>query len=293
MTVNRREFLKSAGAALGGALLLEGTPQTAFAATTSEVGSDSVSMLYDNNICVGCKACQYACKNREDRPLAAETDSTGLFEEPYDLSASTWTLIKLYQSPDSSETAFVKAQCVHCNEPACVSVCPVAALEKLPSGPVIYHTDRCIGCRYCMAACPYGIPRYQWTKTWPLIQKCDFCANRLSAGKNPACTDACPTGALIFGKRKELLSQAKDRIQANPDKYVNHVYGENEAGGTAVLYLSKVSFDKIGLPDLKPRSIPSMTWPYLMAVPGIVVVVGGLMSAIYSATRRREKAQEG
>lgn len=167
MPVSRRKFLKLAGAGLGGmAFSLAPTRVKASAARSKAAAAESsASMLYDATICVGCRACQTACKRRSNLPPV--TDSQQLYEMPLDLSADTWTMIKLYQGSEGQ--SFVKNQCMHCIEPACVSVCPVGALEKLDSGPVIYHDDRCIGCRYCMAACPFGIPKTQWEKTLPLI----------------------------------------------------------------------------------------------------------------------------
>jgi formate dehydrogenase iron-sulfur subunit len=290
VTLTRREFLKrSSGAVLGSAFLLNILPVCNDVPTENTAAGDSASMLYDGSICVGCRACQMACKNRSDRPLPPVTDEQALYEEPQDLSANVWTLIKLYRSEEGKEFAFFKAQCMHCLEPACASVCPVGALEKTSTGPVVYHAERCLGCRYCMAACPFGIPRYQWSKTWPLVQKCDFCAARQVQGLQPACSQACPTGALVYGKRGNLLSAAETRIQDHPREYVNYVYGKDEVGGTAMLYLSKVPFEKLGLPKPGTGITSQITWPYLLAVPGIIVVVGSLMTAIYATNQRKLK----
>ncbi len=286
MSVNRREFFKMAGAGVGGILV----PKASAQAAAEPVAGEQSAMLYDATVCVGCKACQVACKKRSNLP--PELDSQKIHEMPTDLSANTWTLIKLYRSEDATETSFVKKQCMHCVEPACVSVCPVGALQKMPSGPVVYDDEKCIGCRYCMAACPYGVPKYQWSKAFPLIQKCDFCADRQAKGEQPACSEACPTGALQFSNRKALLNLAETRIQKSPDRYVNYVYGKDEAGGTNWLYLSKVAFEKLGFPTLKAKGLPELTWPYLEAVPGIIVVVGSLMSGLYWFFRRREKGLE-
>jgi formate dehydrogenase iron-sulfur subunit len=243
-------------------------------------------MLFDATICVGCRACQSACKKRADRPLPPHTDSSSLYEAPLDLSADTWTLIKLYTDEAGHNRVFCKYQCMHCIEPACVSVCPVAALEKTPSGPVIYHPYQCIGCRYCMMACPYSIPRYQWNKAFPLVQKCDFCAERQLNGDPPACSEACPTGALLYGKRSGLLEEARLRQRIRPGAYVSGIYGEKEAGGTLMLYLSPVDFTQLGWPDLDETVLPSYTWPYLVAVPGVIVFVAATMSALYVRTHR-------
>jgi Fe-S-cluster-containing dehydrogenase component len=280
MPVRRREFIKMAGAGLA-ALALPSKPVAAKGLSTAE---NSASMLYDATICVGCRACQVACKKRSNLPH--ETDAQGLYEAPLDLSADTWTLIKLYKG--SEGLSFVKNQCMHCNEPACVSVCPVAALEKLESGPVVYHAERCIGCRYCMAACPFGIPKTQWSKTLPLIQKCDFCADRQARGEQPACSEACPTGALISGKRGGMLNVAYSRLKKNP-QYFQHVYGEREAGGTSMLYISALGPQVLGFPSLNETALPSIDWPYMRAVPGVIGVMVTLSTAIYLRTHRKDK----
>ncbi len=279
MAISRRDFLKMAGVGVG-ALAAPAAAKEAEAAAPS--ADDSASMLYDASLCVGCRACQTACKRRSNLPH--ETDPQNLYEMPRYLSADTWTIIQLYQG--ENEQSFVKHQCMHCIDPACVSVCPVAALEKTEAGPVVYHPERCIGCRYCMAACPFGIPKSQWDKPLPLIQKCDFCADRQAKGEAPACGEACPTGALIFGKRKEMLSTAKGRLAADPS-FVQHVYGETEAAGTSMLYISKVAFDKLGFPEVSDTNFPKITWPYMLAVPGVVGVMVTLSTAIYFITRRK------
>jgi len=279
MPINRRDFLKLAGAGMGGVAMLSSPMPASGKAIEAE---NSASMLYDATICVGCRACQTACKKRSNLPN--ETDSQGLYEMPQDLSANTWTMIKVYKTED--EMSFVKNQCMHCIDPACVSVCPVAALEKTDAGPVIYHADRCIGCRYCMAACPFGIPKSQWEKALPLIQKCDFCADRLANGEQPACGVACPTGALISGTRSEMLNVAHTRLASN-SSYINHVYGEMEAGGTSMLYIAGVSAVKLGFPELDNTALPTIDWPYMKAVPWIVGTMITLSTGIYLYTHRK------
>lgn len=283
MLISRRKFLKLAGA---GAAALALPIQPAVASGESVRAENSASMLYDAEKCVGCRACQVACKARSNLP--AEPDPTNLYEAPQDLSANTWTLIKLYQGEE--QTSYVKQQCMHCIDPACVSVCPVAALEKQPDGPVVYHADRCIGCRYCMAACPFGIPKSQWEEALPLIQKCDFCADRLAEGLEPACSEVCPTGALISGTRKQMLETAHARLDSDPT-YSPRVYGESEAGGTSMVYIAKVNFKNLGLPELPDVDLPTITWPYMRAVPALIAVMVTLSTAIYFRTHRGENAE--
>ncbi len=285
MEVNRRDFIKMAGAGVGGLILPKVEPNSAASVETME---NAHAMLYDATLCVGCRACQTACKDRNGHPFV--TDVNHMYEMPTQLDGDTWTLIKLYQEDDTY--SFVKNQCMHCVEPACASVCPVQALEKTPEGPVVYHSYKCIGCRYCMTACPFDVPKYEWDQVNPLIQKCDFCADLQEQGLEPACGAACPTGALISGKRGDLLEVAHNRIKEQPKTYVNHVYGENEVGGTSMLYLSKVSFEKLGYPNLNSDPIPEITWPYMKAVPFVFFGMAGLMSAVYYWTHRNENTKE-
>jgi len=185
---------------------------------------------------------------------------------------------------------------MHCIEPACVAACPLGALHITPEGAIAYDTDVCFGCRYCMVACPFEVPRYEWSAVKPYIQKCDLCTSngRLPGGKKPACVEACPTGALIFGTRDELLEEAHKRIQANPDKYVNHVYGEHEAGGTHILYLSSMPFDEQGLPQVGDKPYPERIKVAMdYAVPSIMVGMTALMTGAYYATSGNDDEEGG
>jgi len=218
--------------------------------------SDAIAMLYDSTVCTGCKACMPACNEANNLP-ADTSMSGGIWDMPTGLNAQTKNIIELYQDPKSDEFAFVKRQCMHCLDPACVSGCPFGALEKADWGAVTWTSSLCIGCRYCEVACPFEVPKFQWDSWNPKIVKCEFCyEQRLKQDLEPACTAACPTGAVVFGKRVDLLAKAKDRIANSPGKYFEQrVYGEHEAGGTQVLYLSSVSFQKLGLPKLGTTSL--------------------------------------
>jgi len=278
--VSRRDVLKLAGAGVGGTLL---QPVRSASASSQVHAEEHASMLYDATRCVGCKSCEAACKEWNRLPVE--------MTPPQDLSGTTFTLIKLHEDVNNSEEVFRKYQCMHCLYPACATVCPVGALYKLDWGPVVYDEARCIGCRYCMAACPFGIPRYDWSQAIPLVRKCTFCVGREGGA---ACAEACPTGALVYGKRSEVLEIAQARIAENPGQYAeDRVYGEEEVGGTSVLYLSPVSFDQVGLPELDTRPLPTRAAWALQIVPGIIVGVGGLMSAIYWLTKRRMQMKEG
>ncbi len=297
-SMDRRNFLKFAGASVGGAVLSACQVAQARASGGNDAGGD-VSMLYDATICVGCKACQTACREANDKPV--ELDPTGKYDLPQELSGDTWTLIQLYQDGPAHSTgsgpawSFVKKQCMHCLDPACVAACPLSALKKTEDGPVTYDANICFGCRYCMVACPFEVPKYQWGTTTPYIQKCDFCVSngRLPNGEGPACVEACPTGALAWGTRDEMLKVSHARIEAEPDRYVDHVYGEHEAGGTLALYLSGEPFEKLGFPALDSEPLPEKTFAALeVGVPGIIVGMTALTAGIRWYTGRREKNEE-
>jgi Fe-S-cluster-containing dehydrogenase component len=250
---SRRQFLKIMGAT--GATLLAGRGG-ASASEAHPVNNETIGMLYDATKCVGCKACMSACKrvNSDYGSLAyerAKFDSDGIWDAPQDLSGSTRTLIKLFKQSEK-KWSYVKYSCMHCQKPSCVSVCPVSAMtrDKI-TGTVDYNKDTCIGCRYCQVACAFNIPKFQWDKAIPQIVKCDLCKNTNLVKKGiTGCAEACPTGAIMFGKRKDLLAEGRKRLQESPGTYINAIYGEKELGGTNHLYLSAMPFDKLGLPIL-------------------------------------------
>jgi formate dehydrogenase iron-sulfur subunit len=276
------------------------------------------STLVDVNNCIGCKACQVACKQWNDR----EGEQTELlydigFQNPATLSANTYTLISSHEIPDDAAPGglrytFAMRRCFHCLEPACVSACPTTALMRQEDGPVVYSADKCIGCRYCMLACPWDVPTAEWNSLAPKIHKCTHCADRtdqpLPLARNgqalspqetevfketmavPACVKACPADALLYGERDEMLKEARRRIAARPGRYVNHIYGEEEAGGTSVLYVSSVPFEKLGFPTLGPKPFPGYSHPALAAVPPAVMAVGAVLGAVYAGFKKRVRA---
>jgi formate dehydrogenase beta subunit len=282
MSLNRRQFLKLAGLGVGGALLSPGAIQAA-GGVDAENG---VSMLYDTTLCIGCRACQTAC--REWNKTTVEKDASGLYDAPLELSADTWTLIQLYEV--GGQRSFVKHQCMHCLHPACVSACPVSALQKTAEGPVTYNPGRCVGCRYCMLACPFRVPKFKWDATLSYVAKCTFCNDRLLVGDGPACAEACPTDALIWGLRGDMLAQAKARLAAHPNRYVDRIYGEHDAGGTSVLYLSHVPFENIGLPDLGSGPVPGLSDAMApIILPGIFAAGVALLAGARYRTGRGPK----
>jgi formate dehydrogenase iron-sulfur subunit len=248
--------------------------------------TSSMAILTDTTLCIGCEKCVEACRQENHLP----PDRPGRWKLRIDdLSSTRLTTIERREGD-----RFVRRQCRHCLEPACVSACIVGALQKTPEGPVVYDPNRCMGCRYCMVACPYGIVRYQWEEAIPYVRKCSMCHARLLQGRAPACVDACEQKATVFGTRESLLREAHRRIENAPDRYVGKVFGETEVGGTSVLYISDIPLDFLGnRPDLGDTPLPRLTWAALSKVPGMVIGVGGLMAGVFWITERRMRlAQE-
>jgi formate dehydrogenase iron-sulfur subunit len=234
------------------------------------------AILVDITKCIGCGACQAACKEANGLPEMEETK----------LSATAYTAI------EERDGIYVRRLCMHCEIPTCASVCPVGAIEKTASGAVVYDASKCMGCRYCMQACPFQVPRYEWNSVAPKMQKCNLCYKRTAEGLAPACVEACPTGASIFGDRSEILREAHRRIAESPDEYVHYIYGESEVGGTSVFYLSAVPFGSLGFrTDLSSEPLPIRTWEALSKIPKVVFVGGVLLYGIWWITNRREEVR--
>jgi Fe-S-cluster-containing dehydrogenase component len=291
LRISRRQALLGV-AGLGGTLA---APAAAVEHPAHPVAPpDAIAMLYDNTICTGCKACMPACSEANGLPPDTSL-SRGLWHMPADLNSKTKNIIKLYQEPQGAGFAFVKRQCMHCLDPDCVTGCPFESLKKSQWGAVTWDGSLCIGCRYCEVGCPFEVPKFEWDKWNPRIVKCEFCYDRLKKNQQPACTAVCPTGAVIFGKRAALLAKAKERVAASPGKYFeNRVYGEYEAGGTQVFYLSKVPFEKIGLPTLRSTSLgyyatsaTSVLYKWLSGP----ILAAGLLGAVIKRNWNRHEAE--
>jgi formate dehydrogenase iron-sulfur subunit len=280
---SRRDFLKRLGfgaAAATAACLLPGGDALA----SETLSGPTWGMLIDLSRCSGCNSCALACKESNDLPYADIV--------PKALGARTYTFVEAYQVANNQRqivTRYVKRQCMHCLDAACVSACPAAAMHNSGEGPVIYRADRCLGCRYCEVACPFGIPRFDWDNSiTPRINKCWMCYERLKEGEEPACASACPTGAIHFGRREDLVAQAHARIASNPDRYVDHVFGESEVGGTSMLYISDVPFEQMGFAtDLPVIAPPKQTEKILYKLPYVIAGMAAFMTGTAIYTHRK------
>ena len=242
-------------------------------------------ILTDVTKCIGCEKCVAACAAENQLP----PQSHARWTRDDGLSAERFTAI------ERRDGAYVRKQCRHCLDPACASACPVGALHKTAEGPVVYDGDKCLGCRYCMMACPFGIPRYQWSSAVPYVRKCTMCyENRLKQGREPACTEACPTKATIFGERDELLAEAHRRLRETPGKYRETVWGETDVGGTSVLYVAPMSLEFLALGnDVRGRVLPQLTATAMSAVPPVFVGVGAVLGGLRWIIGRRQKLAGG
>jgi formate dehydrogenase iron-sulfur subunit len=238
----------------------------------------SKALLYDSTVCIGCKQCEQACAEQNKLPY----DDTIAAEQIQSAHKMTVVLTR--------GDKFMRRLCMNCEEPSCASVCPVGALQKTALGPVTYDASKCMGCRYCMVACPFSVPKYEWGKLVPKVQKCTMCPDRVAQGKQTACAEICPTGATKFGERDELIGEARKRIRDNPGNYVDHIYGLEEVGGTSVLLLSAVPFETFGYrSNLSKDPMPMLTYRVLSHIPDFVPLGGMVLGGIWWITHRREE----
>jgi len=297
MKINRRDFLKTGAVATGSLLLwsLIKNPTEVLASQSVSSRPDGFAMLSDTTRCVGCRRCEAACNKANNLPAPGiPFEDPSVFKEKRRTDAQAYTVVNRYENAKWEKPVFRKKQCMHCAEPACASACLVGALKKTPEGAVIYNENVCIGCRYCMTACPFYIPAFEYFDARsPAIRKCTLCYHRISKGIIPACAEACPVEAITFGKRSELLKIARDRMRAEPDKYIDHIYGEHEVGGTDWMYISGVPFEELDLPtDVGTTPYPEFTKEFLSAVPLVLVAWPALFGGFYAWTKRREQLAE-
>ena len=294
MSISRRKFLGWLGAAGFGTTL----GNTAGAASNKHFDGypNSNGVLFDNTRCIGCRKCEEGCNRvnelpEPDRPFS----DLSLLDTKRRTTAKSYTVVNRYDDAVSEKgPLYSKFQCNHCLEPACASACFVRAFSKTKTGAVVYDASVCVGCRYCMIACPFEIPTYEYDNAFsPRVMKCTMCYPRISKGLLPGCVEACPTEALTYGKREDLLRIGRERIAKFPERYVDHIYGENEMGGTSWLYLSAVPFKGVGMrEDLGVTPAPKLTAGALSAVPMVVGLWPVLLGGIYGINKRKEKIEK-
>lgn len=280
--MNRRAFLKNLSVISASSI-----PVAAFKAEAREDDNRHVGVLVDTTRCLGCRSCEMACAKAHDLPRPDFDPKTG-YDKPRTMSEIQWTAVSRYQT--GSGSVYVKRQCMHCFQPACVAACPTKAMYKTSRGPVIWRENKCMGCRYCMISCPFDVPRFEFGSAVPRIQKCILCWYRLEKGEQPACVQNCVGKALLFGNRSDLLDTAKERIYKNRAKYHHHIYGEHEVGGTGWIYTSSVPFEQIGFRnDLGTTAYPEYTRQFLYTVPVVLLLWPAMLLALNKATEKEEE----
>jgi Fe-S-cluster-containing dehydrogenase component len=280
MKTTRRKFLQFTGVAAGASMLLG--PKNAFAAAVKNDNSLQYAMLLDTTRCIGCQACERACSEKNGFSCPDSEPETGYERQT---GPEALTVVNVKAAGDKG-LIFYKTQCMHCDQPACVSACLVNAMYKTKEGPVIWREDKCMGCRYCMIACPFDVPKFEYGSLNPRVNKCVMCYDRIVEGNTPACAEACPQEAILFGRRGDLLDIARKRIYDHPSQYVRHIYGEHEVGGTNMLYLAGVPFDQLGFRnDLGTTPYPEYTKTFLYSVPLALLLAPAFMLGLRQATK--------
>lgn len=287
MNVNRRNFLKAlglTGIAVGTGSKLNAVP------VKKNSNKEFYGILYDSTRCAGCQGCEWECALEHGLPDPDLEDIPEVGKKR-ETNENRRSVINVYNT--SRGEVYIKNQCMHCNQPACASACLTQAMHKTEEGPVIWRDEKCMGCRYCMVSCPYDVPKFEYFSSNPNIQKCDMCWDRVKDGKLPACVEGCPADALTFGPRRELIAEARRRINENPDQYYDHIYGEHEAGGTGFLYLSPVPFQEIGFnTSIMNKPYPELTKGFLYSVPSIFVLWPAMLLGIHKATSNKNNQNQ-
>jgi len=294
MAVSRREFLKlMAGAGAVGAAAATVLPKKAEASYEFGGYPDRMGVLCDTSLCIGCRSCEGACNEANNLPKPADKaqafDNLKVLDTKRRMDHAHFTVVNKFAKAETGakNDVFVKKQCMHCDEPACFAACLAKAFTKTPEGAVVYAANHCIGCRYCMQACPFYVPTYEYQDAFtPRVRKCTMCYDRVKAGGIPACVQTCPQEALIFGKRDDLLKIARRRLDAENSQYVDHIYGEKEVGGTCWLYITKTPFEKLDFKmTLGTEALPRLTYGYLATIPVLHVGLPVLLAGFYVITR--------
>ncbi len=283
MSIDRRSFFKFLGITGLTVIGLKSFGENA----TPEDDFEFYGVLYDSSICIGCRACEKACAKEHGLPEPTDELEPGIRRKT---NENQRCVINAFET-DAGEV-YVRNQCMHCNEPACVAACLTQAMYKTKEGPVIWREEKCMGCRYCMISCPFDVPKFEYGSTNPKIQKCDMCYDRIKNGEIPVCVETCGD-ALFFGTRRELISEARRRIAELPEMYIEDIYGEHTVGGTGYLYLAPVSHKELGFDtNLQKNSYPSLTKSFLYSVPAVDVLVPSVLLGLHAATKVKQNKTE-
>ena len=285
MGLDRRNFFKTLG--IAGVTLAIGKSVGAAQPDNGEV--EFYGMLYDSWRCGGCQSCEIACAEAHGLPAPKDEPKVGVLRK----TDETRRVVVNAYNTDKGEV-YIRKQCMHCNEPACGAACLTQAMHKTKEGPVIWRANKCMGCRYCMVSCPFDVPKFEYHSANPKIQKCDMCYDKIKSGGVPTCAEICPAEAITFGTRRDLIKEARKRIQENPGKYVDEIYGEHEAGGTGFLYLTPVPIDQLGFSTkIQKSSYPALSKGFLYSVPSIFVLLPPLLLGIHEATKNNNVKEGG
>jgi len=305
MRINRKTFLGILVSSTSTFILK--SKRKVEAAWKSQAPEDPYGCLVDLTRCVGCRECEEACNNINKLPKPNFSfNDLKILDKKRRPDDKAFTIINRYypgkmDKQDNPTPTFVKTQCMHCQDPACVSACIVGALKKNKNGAVTWEEDKCIGCRYCLIACPFQIPAYEYKNPLtPKVQKCNFCFNEISKeGGKPACANVCPMEAITFGKRKKLVEIAENKLRKNPGRYINKIYGEKEVGGTCWMYISGESFEKLGFLNLPEKPMPEITesiqhglFSYLWSPIALFGVLAGVMRHFHLKKEKGKKTGE-
>lgn len=285
MGINRRDLLKTLGAV--GASLAVGK---AFASPVKRDESDTEfnGILYDSTLCVGCQSCEYACAEAYGFPAPEDFPEVGVNRQTDENRRIT---VNAFET--SNGEMYMRNACNHCNSPACASACLTKAMVKTEEGPVIWRENKCMGCRSCIISCPFNVPKFEYNSPNPKVQKCRMCYEKMLDGSVPACVESCPAEAMIFGRRRDLLEIARERIYNDPDNYHHEIYGEHEVGGTGILYLSSVPFEELGLRnDLGSTAYPEYNKTFLYSVPAVLILWPAFLLGLRNSSDEAQKKNQ-
>lgn len=241
------------------------------------------AILYDSSECSACKGCQVQCKQWNMMPssLGKNTQAfSGSYQSMTDLNGDTRLLIEFdeQETDKGVQWAFGRRSCFHCAEPACMAVCSGNAISKLEDGTVKLDSTKCDGCRYCTAACPFGIPKFR--ESYGVANKCTLCDDRVAMGREPACVQTCLAGALSYGPRGEMVTAGKERVQMLKAEGFDkaELYGETEMSGMHVLHVAKFGLEAHGLVRNPTTADTVSLFEILkpLAGLGVAAVAGGL-----------------